>query len=218
MMNREVIGSVVDWHPANEDVDMAYDMALCFLKAALGQPPDGVTIGVCWQGHDYGAYPAVAVEWPDFGAEPWDFIRRAESALAEFVDAIDWARIRPSNFTEESDEAGEEDMSSPHDYLLTLADAFCAALKECPADEQEDWMEMFLRDAEQLGIDRISWGNISQEEQVRRILSPDNPDSFAWARARLQAGVAKAADPDDPETVINQLCWPMIPGCRFRED
>lgn len=105
-MGREVIGSVTSWEPGAE-TDWAYEMAQSFLAIALGDPPDGVKIGVTWQNHDLGSYPTLCVDYPEFGPEPWDFIRRAEDALSEFSDAIDWHRIRPSNFIPDDDEDDE---------------------------------------------------------------------------------------------------------------
>ncbi len=113
-MNREIIGSVTSWE-VGSDTDWAYETALSFLAAALGQPPSGVTIDVAWQDHDLGAYPAIAVEWTDVTPEPRVFIRRVEGALCVFDDAIDWSRIRPSDFQvdpddSEADESGAEEL------------------------------------------------------------------------------------------------------------
>lgn len=96
-MGRELIGSVTQWEPGI-DTDWAYEMAQSFLSIALGDPPDGVTVRVALQDHGFGTYPTLCVDYPEFGPEPWGFIRQAEDALSEFNDAIDWHRIRPSNF------------------------------------------------------------------------------------------------------------------------
>ncbi len=107
-MNREIIRSVTSWE-VGSDTDWAYETALSFLAAALGQPPSGVTINVAWQDHDLGAYPAVAVEWTDVTPEPRAFIRRVEAALRVFEDAIDWSRIRPSDFQIDADDNEADD-------------------------------------------------------------------------------------------------------------
>jgi hypothetical protein len=73
-------------------------MALMFLGAALRDPPLGVAIEQVDEEHDLGSYPTLAVLWGDGVSKPNDFIRSAEHALAEFEAAIDWSRIRPSNF------------------------------------------------------------------------------------------------------------------------
>jgi hypothetical protein len=99
-VGRETIGSVTGWEPGWE-TDMAYEMAQCFLAAALGTPPPGVEIGTVWHDHDLGSYPSLAVIWDDGTVEPWEFVRRAENALAVFEDAIDWSRIKPSLFIED---------------------------------------------------------------------------------------------------------------------
>lgn len=96
-MGREVIGSVTEWEPG-ADTDWAYEIAISFLTAALGDPPAGAILAIVWMDHDLGTYPALAVDWPDFGNEPRNFISSAEEALCEFNDAIDWSRLRPSNF------------------------------------------------------------------------------------------------------------------------
>ena len=107
-MSCEIIGSVTEWEPGWE-VDWAYKMAISFLTAALGDPPSGATIEVAWQDHDLGSYPAVAVNWHEGTSEPWEFIHRAEKALLEFNDAIDWHRIRPSHFSPVASAEGEEE-------------------------------------------------------------------------------------------------------------
>lgn len=107
-MNREIIGSVTEWEPGWE-TDWAYEMAMSFLTAALGDPPTGVTTGVAWQDHDLGSYPALAVDWQEGATEPWEYIRRAEEALSEFNDSIDWHRIRPSRFWSEAGDTGEHE-------------------------------------------------------------------------------------------------------------
>ena len=105
-MNREIIGGITEWEVGG-DTDWAYDMALGFLGVALGDPPEGVKLTIAWQDHDYGPYPAIAVDWPAFATVPRDYIRRTEEALSELQDAVDWRRIRPSNFIAEP--ADEED-------------------------------------------------------------------------------------------------------------
>lgn len=102
-MGQEIIGSLTEWEPGWE-TDMAYDLALCFLNAALGAPPTGVNIQVVYCDHELGSYPSLAVCWEDFGSEPSDYVRRAEAALREFDGAIDWYRIRPSRFAANTEE------------------------------------------------------------------------------------------------------------------
>ena len=107
-MGQESIGSVTSWEPG-PDTDWAYEAAQSFLAAALGDPPEGVAIRVVWHDHDFGSYPTLSVTWGDFVDEPWDFVRRAEAALRVFEDAIDWSRIRPSDFWPENDDGGDEE-------------------------------------------------------------------------------------------------------------
>ena len=97
-MNREILGSITDWEPGT-DTEWAYDMAMQFLAVAVGDPPPGVRLDVAWLDHDLGSYPSLVIEWPDFGDEPREFIRRADHALWELNQAVDWGRIRPSSFT-----------------------------------------------------------------------------------------------------------------------
>lgn len=96
-MPREILGSVTQW-PAGPDTDWAYEIAISFLIASLGDPPCGAEFCVVDEDHELGTYPALAVIWPDASPEPRDYIREAEGALCEFNDAIDWTRLRPSNF------------------------------------------------------------------------------------------------------------------------
>ena len=107
-MGRENIGSVTGWESGG-DRDWAYEMALSFLAAALGDPPAGVSIDIVSNDHDLGSYPSLAVLWEDGTSEPWDFIRRTEEALTEFDNAIEWHRIRPSDFWPETDDGEETD-------------------------------------------------------------------------------------------------------------
>lgn len=107
-MGQENIGSVTNWEPG-ADTDWAYEAAQSFLAAALGNPPDGVAIRVVWSDHELGTCPALAVTWPDFAPEPWDFMHRAEDALNVFNDAIDWSRLRPSDFWPENAPADEDE-------------------------------------------------------------------------------------------------------------
>lgn len=77
--------------------------ALDFLELALGDPPTGVRIGTLDHDHELGTYSTIGVFWHEGHPEPWDFIRRAEDALATFNGAVDWAALDPSNFEEDED-------------------------------------------------------------------------------------------------------------------
>lgn len=105
-MNREILGSVTDWEPGS-DSEWAYDMALRFLSVAAGDPPPGARLDVAWLDHELGSYPSIVVDWPEFGSEPREFVRRAEQALWELNQAVDWGRIRPSNFVSADEEEND---------------------------------------------------------------------------------------------------------------
>lgn len=99
----ESIGSVSDWQLGDE-LDLPYQLAQTFLAYALGDPPEGVRVGLQYHDHDLGSYPTLSVIWREFTSEPTDFIRRAEYALREFNQAVDWSRLHPSLFEPDADE------------------------------------------------------------------------------------------------------------------
>lgn len=213
-MNREIIGNVTDWD-SGQDADWACAMAQNFLAVALGSPPDGLNVKVAQQEHNSRFRPVLAIDWSDCVSKPVDYISHAMEALAEFKDAIDWHRIRPSRFRSSE---RYQSFQTADAYLDHLADTLCVALQNYDVDERADWMAIMRQRAEELGIHWILGFRATQDEEIRAILSPDNMNSNEWASACLEAGTARAADPDEPDSVIGRLYWPTLPGLRVRDD
>lgn len=112
----------------------------------------------------------------------------------------------------------DEQFVDPAVYLWHISDALCLALRQCTQEERRDWMAQFRGSADEIGIDWIKRGGLSDEDEVRAILSPGNMDAMRWATAHIEHGLACTAEPDDPDTVIGRLYWPTLPGCRARDD
>lgn len=202
-MPREHIGSVTQWG-IGSDLDWAYETAISFLHASLGDPPPGCELCVLDVDHDLGSYPVLAVVWSDGVSEPWDYIREAEAALSEFDNAIDWSRVRPSE-VRDSGPSANSDFSDPESYLSHLADTFCAALHDCDEDQRYLRMEDLRESADELGIGWIAPSSISWQDEVHAILSPSNSDAMGWARSHVRAGTACQANSSNPGSVIARL-------------
>lgn len=71
-----------------------YDIAISYLKFSCGNPPAGSKMGVMWHEHELGDYPSLGIYF-DYD-DPWDYIRRCESALECFDAAVSWSDIQPS--------------------------------------------------------------------------------------------------------------------------
>lgn len=220
-MGRETIGSVTEWEPGWE-TDMAYNMAMTFLAAALGDPPQGVTIDIVLEDNDLGDTPAIAVCWPELDDKPWGFIRRAASALATFDDAVDWSRIHPSRFpspTEDDEDDLPRIVFTPGSYLDHLAETFCASLQGADEGYKSMWRDDLQHRARDMDLDwSVTPKDSSFESLVRAILSPSNYAAMEWASKCVALGRAGPADPDDPSTILDRLYWPTEPGCRVRKD
>lgn len=90
-------------------VDFCHKASIAYIKAILGEPPAGWTLGVQWHDHDLGSYPTIGV-YNDLPAmEPWEYINKAEELLERFNDAVDWSEIEPSAVLENDDDDQDED-------------------------------------------------------------------------------------------------------------
>src|SRR5437879_6003247 len=77
------------------------DMAVVFLGHACGSPPAGCTIEVICQDHDLGAYPVIALTWDSPGTLDdleYAFVAKAERALNQFEEAVDWKQLQTCDF------------------------------------------------------------------------------------------------------------------------
>lgn len=71
------------------------ELGICFTRHACGEPPEGYELDILWHGHDVGEYATIGIIWDDAGDTPWDYIRRAERALARFHEAVSWSELEP---------------------------------------------------------------------------------------------------------------------------
>lgn len=89
-------------------VSFCHEASIAYIKAILGDPPAGWTLGVQWHDHDLGSYPTIGVYSDLPLMEPWSYIQKAEALLEKFNESVDWTEIEPSAVLAEDDE--DEDL------------------------------------------------------------------------------------------------------------
>src|SRR5437870_3183546 len=94
------------------------ELGICYLRHACGAPPLGYELGIIWHEHDLGEYASIGIAWGGPGDAPWDYIRRAERALARFDEAVSWSELEPepegdADEGDSDDEEGEFDGDEP---------------------------------------------------------------------------------------------------------
>lgn len=101
-MGWETIGKCVGSSSSDppEWVDFCHETAIAYIKVILGDPPGGWELGIQWHDHDLGSYPTIGVFTDLPLIEPWDYIHKAETLLAQFNDAVNWASICPDTIAD----------------------------------------------------------------------------------------------------------------------
>lgn len=108
-------------------------------------------------------------------------------------------------------------LEDPRHYLCHLANMFCAALGRCSQIEQTRWMAKFNRRIADLGICDAECFGLSAEDEVRVVLHIHNSKGLDWAHTCIAIGVASKADPEDPQSVLGKLFWPVGTWCQAHD-
>lgn len=98
--------------------------------------------------------------------------------------------------------AGDE---GPSRYLQYLSDCLCYGLSRQSDQESRSFWARFRRATDALGISQVECEDISFEGEVVAVLNPANPGALAWARARIEHGLANAVDSEEPNSVLERL-------------
>ena len=98
----------------------------------------------------------------------------------------------------------------PARYLRYLAESLCYGLWYCDRDAhaQANWWAKFRRFTDEMQIADVECRGVSFYDEVKAVLSSENPSALAWARACIAEGLADAVDYEDPGSVISRLYWP----------
>jgi hypothetical protein len=92
-------------YPDKDWITAELELGICYIRHACGEPPAGYELDVLWHEHDAGEYATIGLTWDGYGDAPWDYISRAERALARFDEAVAWSELAP----EAEDDEGEDD-------------------------------------------------------------------------------------------------------------
>ena len=87
-------------------------MGICYIRHACGEPPAGYELEILWHEHDVGEYATIGITWDGPGDAQWDYIRRAERALARFDEAVSWSELE----TEPEEDVDEEDLDNEEEF------------------------------------------------------------------------------------------------------
>jgi hypothetical protein len=96
-------------YPDRDWITAELELGICFIRHACGEPPDGYELEVIWNNHDLGGYATIGITWDSPGDAPWDYMRRAERALARFDEAVSWSQLEPEPKEEADDEDSDDE-------------------------------------------------------------------------------------------------------------
>src|SRR5947199_4253093 len=99
-------------YPDKDWITAELELGICFIRHACGEPPAGYQLKILWQEHDIGEYATIGIRWNGPGDAPWEYIRRAERALARFDEAVSWSELEP----EPEEEADEDDSDDEEEF------------------------------------------------------------------------------------------------------
>ena len=89
--------------PIKDWITAELELGIYFIRHACGEPPAGYELEILWHEHDACEYATIGIAWDGLGDAPWEYIRRAERALARFDEAVSWSELEPEP-EEETDE------------------------------------------------------------------------------------------------------------------
>ena len=98
-----------DWIPAE------LELGFCYIRHACGDPPDGYELGITWHQHDLGEYATIDIIWDDYRDAPWEYISRAERALARFDEAVNWSELHPEAHDDDDEDDDDYEEGEPED-------------------------------------------------------------------------------------------------------
>lgn len=105
-------------YPDRRWITAELELAICSIRHACGEPPPGYELEILWHEHDLGEYATVGITWNGPWEAPWDYISRAEDALARFNQAVAWSDLAPDLREPENDDMVE---ISPREWLVAVA-------------------------------------------------------------------------------------------------
>jgi hypothetical protein len=82
-------------YPDKDWIAAELELGICYIRHACGEPPAGYELDIIWHEHEVGEYATIGITWDGYGDAPWDYISRAEGALARFDDAVAWSELVP---------------------------------------------------------------------------------------------------------------------------
>jgi hypothetical protein len=88
------------------------NLATYYIGITCGWPPDGCELGVAWHEQRYAFRPLVGLHWEEGrpGGHPRDYIVKAMQALAQFVGAVDWAKLWPEESSAQQEQISDEEV------------------------------------------------------------------------------------------------------------
>jgi hypothetical protein len=105
-------------------------------------------------------------------------------------------------------------LEDPHHYVLHLAKCLATVLETLDQIEETRLLDQFRRRVAEMGILNCECEGLSAADEVRLTLSISNEKALEWARSCIALGITSAADPANPDTVLDRLRWPVQPECK----
>ena len=96
-------------YPDKKWITAELELGICFIRHACGEPPAGYELEILWHEHDSGEYATIGITWDGPDGAPWDYIGRAQRALARLDEAVSWSELDPEP-EEEADEGDSDDV------------------------------------------------------------------------------------------------------------
>ena len=72
-------------------------------------------MGITWHQHDLGEYATIDIIWDDYRDAPWEYISRAERALARFDEAVNWSELHPEAHDDDDEDDDDYEEGEPED-------------------------------------------------------------------------------------------------------
>jgi hypothetical protein len=115
-MPRESIGDCGSAeYPDKDWITAELELGFCYIRHACGDPPDGYELGITWHQHDLGEYATIDIIWDDYRDAPWEYISRAERALARFDEAVNWSELHPEAHDDDDEDDDDYEEGEPED-------------------------------------------------------------------------------------------------------